>query len=100
METAEYFFNSFCRYHAVWPYMCYNIDMGFTSTPSATGNSSRLKSADGRTDSPIVIPNPAPAKPTKDASAICPNCSAELSAHRCKAVCTKCGFYLSCSDFH
>jgi len=40
-----------------------------------------------------------PAK-LKDASSICPNCSTELSGHRCKVVCKKCGFYLSCSDFY
>jgi ribosomal protein L32 len=31
-------------------------------------------------------------------SMICPNCSAKLHSHRCKAICKKCGFYLSCSD--
>ncbi len=38
------------------------------------------------------------AKARPDASMFCPNCSTELHAHRCKAICKKCGFYLSCSD--
>src|SRR5208282_717966 len=41
-----------------------------------------------------------PANLQKDASSICPNCSTELRGHRCKVVCRKCGFYLSCSDFY
>jgi hypothetical protein len=40
------------------------------------------------------------ANPQTDASTICPNCSTELRGHRCKVVCPKCGFYLSCSDFY
>jgi len=41
-----------------------------------------------------------PANLRQDASSICPNCSTELRGHRCKVVCRKCGFYLSCSDFY
>jgi hypothetical protein len=44
--------------------------------------------------------NLVPTNSKKDASSICPNCSTELRGHRCKVVCKKCGFYLSCSDFY
>lgn len=30
---------------------------------------------------------------------ICPTCSARLIGHRCKLVCTQCGYYLSCADY-
>ena len=30
----------------------------------------------------------------------CPVCSTRLSEHKCKLICEKCGYYLSCSDYY
>ncbi|MFP5237409.1 MAG: hypothetical protein ACLGSD_16050 [Acidobacteriota bacterium] len=31
---------------------------------------------------------------------ICPTCSQALQGHRCKLVCTNCGYYMSCADYY
>lgn len=33
-------------------------------------------------------------------SVYCPNCSTRLTGHRCKLICTGCGYYLSCADYY
>ena len=42
---------------------------------------------------------PPPAK-AQEAMQTCPNCGQRLVEHKCKLVCEKCGFFLSCSDFY
>jgi predicted RNA-binding Zn-ribbon protein involved in translation (DUF1610 family) len=59
-------------------------------------NSADLKTDEGRARQ-ARPPQPIA---SRDVSAICPNCGAELHGHRCKMVCEQCGFYLSCSDFY
>jgi ribosomal protein S27AE len=29
----------------------------------------------------------------------CPVCSSRLQSHRCKMVCRRCGYFMSCSEF-
>jgi methionyl-tRNA synthetase len=30
----------------------------------------------------------------------CPVCSTRLTERKCKLICEKCGYYLSCSDYY
>ena len=42
---------------------------------------------------------PQQAKAT-EAMKTCPNCGERLVELKCKLVCEKCGYFLSCSDFY
>ncbi len=51
-------------------------------------------------------PGPAPAGSAQDElpvdhhCQVCPTCGHRLTGHRCKLVCTHCGYYLSCADYY
>jgi hypothetical protein len=60
-----------------------------------------LERADSKSIQPPTEKPLAPAKRKSSApERFCPNCSAELEDRRCKLMCLRCGFYLSCSDFY
>lgn len=43
------------------------------------------------------------AQPAPDASEpmlYCPACNNKLSQHKCKLVCDRCGYYMSCADYY
>lgn len=52
-----------------------------------------------RETAPSSNPNELPTPPAHHQQ-ICPNCSQTLTGHHCKLVCTRCGYYLSCSDYY
>ena len=42
---------------------------------------------------------PAPSK-LEDACLFCPCCSSRLRELKCKLMCEKCGYFMSCADYH
>ncbi len=44
--------------------------------------------------------DPALELPIEHHCQVCPTCSHRLTGHRCKLVCTECGYYLSCADYY
>jgi hypothetical protein len=49
----------------------------------------------------ILEPAPEPAEPPLEhLCQVCPTCGHRLSGHRCKLVCARCGYYMSCADYY
>lgn len=40
------------------------------------------------------------AKTQDDHSVYCPNCSSRLEPLKCKLLCKKCGYFMSCADYY
>lgn len=49
---------------------------------------------------PEAAPESAPEAAIEHHSVYCPNCSDRLYGHRCKLICRRCGYYLSCADYY
>jgi hypothetical protein len=46
-------------------------------------------------------PAPEPAHaPLEHPCQVCPTCGHRLTSHRCKLVCARCGYYMSCADYY
>jgi len=48
-------------------------------------------------------PEPAqrePDVPEEDPMLYCPVCSTRLTGRKCKLLCEKCGFFMSCADYY
>lgn len=43
---------------------------------------------------------PQPPKRKEDPSLYCPCCSTRLMELKCKLLCNKCGYFMSCADYH
>ena len=48
-------------------------------------------------------PEPVPDEPAAardEPMLYCPVCSSRLSGRKCKLICEKCGYYMSCADYY
>jgi len=54
----------------------------------------------GGADCPISEASPTGTKQPDHHSQICPTCGHRLTGHRCKLICTRCGYYMSCADYY
>jgi len=59
--------------------------------------------AAGATMSDVMESEPAPTSARKDEAEpmlYCPVCSTRLTERKCKLLCQKCGYHMSCADYY
>jgi hypothetical protein len=39
-------------------------------------------------------------EPAEEPMLYCPTCNNRLSRHKCKLICERCGYYMSCADYY
>ena len=61
---------------------------------SRSADSEKLVAQTTPNDAPVIDPDPEALMRT------CPNCSAQLEESRCKLLCPRCHYYMSCSDYY
>jgi hypothetical protein len=56
---------------------------------------------------PMNDPEPSPAEaaaepepPGDEPMLYCPVCATRLTGRKCKLICEKCGYYMSCADYY
>ena len=45
-------------------------------------------------------PEPDTKAPEEEPMLYCPVCSAKLTPRKCKLLCERCGYYMSCADYY
>ncbi len=55
------------------------------------------EAGEGRTEQ---VPEKEELPGKQDVSEYCPACSVPLEPRLCKLICTRCGYYMSCSDYY
>jgi methionyl-tRNA synthetase len=49
---------------------------------------------------PPAEPAASPGPPREEPMLYCPVCSSRLTSRKCKLICEKCGYYMSCADYY
>jgi hypothetical protein len=50
-------------------------------------------------DANVQAPSQATTPPDEEPMLFCPICSERLDARKCKLICGRCGYYMSCADY-